>query len=142
MKLIVVTTPTFFVEEDKIITALLKRDWIFYISENLRHRPCIPNAPVDADSGKISSKRIVTHEHFYLKEEFNLMGIHLNARNPRSRMIMPDIHVSCSCHSVEEVKNRKHFYDYVFMSPIYDSISKVNYYSTYTAEELREAQKD
>lgn len=27
------------------------------------------------------------------------------------------------------------------MSPIYDSISKVNYYSTYTAEELREAQK-
>ncbi len=38
-------------------------------------------------------------------------------------------------------ENRKHFYDYVFMSPIYDSISKVNYYSTYTAEELREAQK-
>ena len=37
--------------------------------------------------------------------------------------------------------NRKHFYDYVFMSPIYDSISKVNYYSTYTAEELREAQR-
>ncbi|MSH99582.1 thiamine phosphate synthase, partial [Escherichia coli] len=31
---------------------------------------------------------------------------------------------------------------YVFMSPIYDSISKVNYYSTYTAEELRQAQKD
>ena len=27
------------------------------------------------------------------------------------------------------------------MSPIYDSISKVNYYSTYTAEELREAQR-
>ena len=27
------------------------------------------------------------------------------------------------------------------MSPIYDSISKVNYYSTYTAEELRDAQK-
>ena len=32
-------------------------------------------------------------------------------------------------------------YDYVFMSPIYDSISKVNYYSTYTAEELRDAQR-
>ena len=27
------------------------------------------------------------------------------------------------------------------MSPIYDSISKVNYYSTYTAEELRDAQR-
>ena len=43
--------------------------------------------------------------------------------------------------SVEEVKSKKHFYDYVFMSPIYDSISKVNYYSTYTAEELRDAQR-
>ena len=31
MKLIVVTAPTFFVEEDKIITALFKRGWIFYI---------------------------------------------------------------------------------------------------------------
>ena len=85
--------------------------------------------------------RIVTHEHFYLKEEFNLMGIHLNSRNPKEPHDYAG-HVSCSCHSVEEVKNKKHFYDYVFMSPIYDSISKVNYYSTYTAEELRQAQKD
>ena len=38
-------------------------------------------------------------------------------------------------------KNRKHFYDYVFMSPIYDSISKVNYYSTYTTQRIAEAQK-
>ena len=68
------------------------------------------------------------------------MGIHLNARNPKEPHDYAG-HVSCSCHSVEEVKNRKHFYDYVFMSPVYDSISKVNYYSTYTAEELREAQK-
>jgi thiamine-phosphate pyrophosphorylase len=75
-----------------------------------------------------------------LKEEFNLMGIHLNARNPKEPHDYYG-HISCSCHSVEEVKNRKHFYDYVFMSPIYDSISKVNYYSTYTAEELREAQR-
>ena len=38
-------------------------------------------------------RRIVTHEHFYLKEEFNLMGIHLNARNPKDRMIMRDMSV-------------------------------------------------
>ena len=60
-------------------------------------------------------KRIVTHEHFYLKEEFNLMGIHLNARNPKEPHDYSG-HISCSCHSVEEVKNKKHFYDYVFMS--------------------------
>lgn len=86
-------------------------------------------------------KRIVTHEHFYLKEEFNLMGIHLNARNPKEPHDYSG-HISCSCHSVEEVKNKKHFYDYVFMSPIYDSISKEGYNSPYTAEELRQAGKD
>ena len=43
---------------------------------------------------------------------------------------------------VEEVKNKKHFYDYVFMSPVYDSISKEGYNSPYTAEELRLAAKD
>lgn len=31
MKLIVVTAPTFFVEEDKIITALFEEGLIFYI---------------------------------------------------------------------------------------------------------------
>ena len=86
-------------------------------------------------------KRIVTHEHFYLKEEFNLMGIHLNARNPKEPHDYSG-HISCSCHSVEEVKNKKHFYDYVFMSPVYDSISKEGYNSPYTAEELRLAAKD
>ena len=78
---------------------------------------------------------------FYLKEEFNLMGIHLNARNPKEPHDYSG-HISCSCHSVEEVKNKKHFYDYVFMSPVYDSISKEGYNSPYTAEELRLAAKD
>ena len=44
-------------------------------------------------------RRIVTHEHFYLKEEFNLMGIHLNARNPKEPHDYYG-HISCSCHSV------------------------------------------
>ena len=140
MKLIVVTTPTFFVEEDKIITALFEEGLDIL---HLR-KPETPAMYSERLLTLIPEKfhhRIVTHEHFYLKEEFNLMGIHLNSRNPKEPHDYAG-HVSCSCHSVEEVKNKKHFYDYVFMSPIYDSISKVNYYSTYTAEELRQAQKD
>ena len=41
MKLIVVTTPTFFVEEDKIITALFEEG--LDILENRKLRPCIQN---------------------------------------------------------------------------------------------------
>ena len=83
-------------------------------------------------------KRIVVHGHFYLKEEYKLKGIHLNGRNPN----LPEGykgHVSCSCHSLDEVKEHKSGCDYVFLSPVFNSISKLNYNSAYTAEELRAA---
>ncbi len=43
MKLIVVTTPTFFVEEDKIITALFEEGWMSYILGSRKLRLCIRN---------------------------------------------------------------------------------------------------
>ena len=122
MKLIVVTTPTFFVEEDKIITALFE-EGLDVLHLRKPETPAMYSERLLTLIPDKYHRRIVTHER-NPKEPHDYYG-----------------HISCSCHSVEEVKNRKHFYDYVFMSPIYDSISKVNYYSTYTAEELREAQR-
>ena len=140
MKLIVVTTPTFFVEEDKIITALFE-EGLDILHLRKPETPAMYSERLLTLIPEKYHKRIVTHEHFYLKEEFNLMGIHLNARNPKEPHDYSG-HISCSCHSVEEVKNKKHFYDYVFMSPVYDSISIEGYNSPYTAEELRLAAKD
>jgi thiamine-phosphate pyrophosphorylase len=140
MKLIVVTSPNFFVEEDKIITSLFD-EGLDILHLRKPESPAIFSERLLTLIPEKYHRRIVTHEHFYLKEEFNLMGIHLNSRNPNEPHDY-DGHVSCSCHTAEEVKNKKHFYDYVFMSPIYDSISKNNNYSTITAEELREAQRE
>lgn len=139
MKLIVVTTPTFFVEEDKIITALFE-EGLDVLHLRKPETPAMYSERLLTLIPEKYHRRIVTHEHFYLKEEFNLMGIHLNRRNPKEPHDYSG-HVSCSCHSVEEVQNKKHFYDYVFMSPIYDCITKVGTYSAYTAEELRQANK-
>lgn len=140
MKLIVVTAPTFFVEEDKIITALFEEGLdILHLRK--------PETPAMYSERLLTlipdkfHRRIVTHEHFYLKEEFNLMGIHLNTRNPNEPHDYSG-HVSCTCHSVEEVKNKKHFYDYLFMSPVYDCITKQGTLSGYTPEELRKAGKE
>lgn len=69
------------------------------------------------------------------------MGIHLNSRNPKEPHDYSG-HVSCTCHSIEELNNKKHFYDYLFMSPIYDCITKEGILSGYTPEELRQAGKD
>ena len=93
----------------------------------------------NADTRKYH-KRIITHEHFYLQEEFSLMGIHLNTRNPKEPHDYSG-HISCTCHSLDEVQNKKHFYDYLFLSPIYNCITKSGVTSGFTAEELRQAGK-
>ena len=82
MKLIVVTAPTFFIEEDQIITALFEegldilhlRKPESQISYAERLLTLIPEK---------HHRRIVIHEHFSLKEEFGLMGIHLNSHCPQ-----------------------------------------------------------
>lgn len=82
--------------------------------------------------------RIVLHEHFDLAEEFGLHGIHLNRRCSQ----VPDSFrgsISCSCHTLEEVKKQKASKDYVFLSPIFDSISKVGYHAAFSPTLLKQA---
>lgn len=140
MKLIVVTAPTFFVEEDKIITMLFE-EGLDVLHLRKPETPAMYSERLLTLIPEKYHRRIVTHEHFYMKEEFNLMGIHLNARNPKEPHDYSG-HVSCSCHSIEEVKNKKHFYDYLFVSPIYNCITKEGTSAGYSAEELRQAGKD
>lgn len=90
--------------------------------------------------------RIVIHDHFNLCRDYGLGGVHLNRRNP---VAPPFVHaadghptVSASCHSIAEAAGRKMTADYVFLSPIFDSISKLGYQSAYTDEMLRAAATD
>lgn len=84
--------------------------------------------------------RIVVHGHFQLASAWKLKGIHLNGRNPVAPAGFTG-HVSRSCHSLEEVAEYKRACDYVFLSPIYDSISKEGYASAFTPDCLQEARQ-
>lgn len=137
MKLIVITTPRFFVEEDKIITTFFE-EGLDILHLRKPETPAMYSERLLTLIPEKYHKRIITHEHFYLQEEFNLMGIHLNARNPKEPHDFSG-HISCSCHTMEEVQKKKHFYDYLFLSPIYGCITKDEVTSGFTAEELREA---
>ena len=139
MKLIVVTAPTFFVEEDKIITALFE-EGLDILHLRKPETPAMYSERLLTLIPQKYHKRIITHEHFYLQEEFSLMGIHLNTRNPKEPHDYSG-HISCTCHSLDEVRNKKHFYDYLFLSPIYNCITKSGVTSGFTAEELRQAGK-
>ena len=82
--------------------------------------------------------KIIIHDYHELYTEFSLKGIHIN-KNITS---LPDGYngfKTRSCHSFEEIKRYKNEYDYLFLSPIFDSISKVGYKSAFTKEELLKA---
>lgn len=74
--------------------------------------------------------RLKIHDHFSLLRDFNLGGVHLNSRN----LVPPSgaKSVSKSLHSLEElVASCGTCYDYVTLSPIFDSISKPCYKSPF-----------
>lgn len=86
----------------------------------------------------IEQRRIVVHDYHTLYEEYALRGIHINHnissypthyRGTRTR----------SCHTFEEVIRYKKECDYLFLSPIFDSISKQGYRSKFGHDELLNA---
>lgn len=140
MKLIVITSPDFLVGEATAISSLFDAGLeILHLrkpTSTIDELRCllkqIPECYMD---------RIVVHEHFSLVDEFHLKGIHLNRRNSS----LPndyDSQVSCSCHSLEEVAKKKNSVDYLFLSPIFDSISKEGYNSSFGKDELKMASEN
>jgi thiamine-phosphate pyrophosphorylase len=47
--------------------------------------------------------------------------------------------ISASCHSFEEITVAQAEFDYMFLSPVFDSISKTGYKQRYTPEQLNDA---
>ena len=85
-------------------------------------------------------QRIVIHDHHDLAGAMALGGIHLNSRNPLPPVWYEptkDITLSRSCHTIDEIKQYHTQYHYLFLSPIFDSISKQGYTSAFTAAQLR-----
>ena len=85
---------------------------------------------------------IVLHDYYELTRKFDLKGIHLNNRNQDTSKellkICVSLSISRSCHSLKEVTESP-FLNYVFLSPIFDSISKTGYKKGFTPEQLNEA---
>ena len=137
MRLIVITTDILFEGESFILNKL------FEAGMPLLHlrKPLTTKSEMEKLLMQIKEEyydRIVLHDHFELVRSFPLKGVHLNKRNP----IRPNIKlssVSCSCHSLENVQSAMENHDYLFLSPIFDSISKSGYEHAFTSEQLMKA---
>ena len=81
---------------------------------------------------------LTLHDHFALSEKYHVGGLHLNSR----QHTLPETfagRVSRSCHSMDEVIEWKDRVDYLFLSPIFDSVSKERYTSAFSHNALLEA---
>lgn len=138
MKLILITPPDFLQGEAEMITAL------FDSGLDLLHlrKPDATEATVTQLLDELPTaclKQVVVHDFFALQPAYGLAGIHLNSRHP-----LPPVGYSGSlsraCHSLAEVKQHLAAFDYLLLSPVFDSISKQGYRSAYSTEELKQAQ--
>lgn len=84
--------------------------------------------------------RLTIHEHFHLASRYGVGGIHLNRRFPDKPEGWTGT-VSRSCHSLAEVAADTAS-DYLFLSPVADSISKPDYRAAFTHEELQQAHRE
>lgn len=140
MKWITVTSPSFFDGEVSFLKLLLRHgvDLIHFRKPDATAEQC---AEVLNRLTAEELSRVVVHQHFEQAVDFGLHGIHLNRRCPEP---LPGFKgsVSRSCHSLAEVEEWKPRCQYVFLSPIFNSISKQGYKAAFTDAELSRAAAD
>lgn len=137
MKLAVMTRPTFFVEEDKILAALFDEGL-----DNLHlYKP--DSEPMYSE--RLLSllpdncyRRITVHDNYYLKEEFKLNGIHIESETAPAPKGYKG-HLSRTCTHLEQLKEAKRNADYVFLKYIGNSQSEPDCKASFTPQQLEQA---
>ncbi len=135
-EIIVITPETDFLKETKVICRLfevgLKTLHLRKSNASLNElRNYIQHIP------KQFHKKIVIHSHYELAKEFNLKGIHLSEKAKKLKFRNNHLKiVSASFHSTKDILKNRRKYEYVLLSPVFDSISKYRYKSNFTSDEL------
>jgi len=131
------TSPTYFVEEDKIISTLFDEGL-----DNLHlYKP--DSSPMYAERllsllPDIYYRKITVHDHYYLKNEYGLAGIHIESPDAPK----PDGYkgrFSRTCMELDKLKAAKKKAEYVFLKYIFHSQSEKDADATFTIQQLEEA---
>lgn len=123
--MIVITDPHFFSEESKYINALFENGLdVLHIRK--------PEASIDDVRNLILQikvqyhYKIMIHSHYELRKEFVLRGFHFTVTSKHliSEFSTFKCKKSLSIHEIEELSSVDPSIDYVFISPLFPSISK------------------
>lgn len=134
------TSPTFFVEEDKILSDL------FSNGMGQLHL-CKPDASPLYYERLLSllsedyHSKIFVHDHFYLKEEYQLAGIHIDNESQAVPFGYKG-KIGRTCTDVALLKETKRRADFVILRNIFDSSSETTEKSHFTMNILEQARRD
>ncbi|MDJ0366240.1 thiamine phosphate synthase [Hymenobacter sp. H14-R3] len=139
-RLLLITAPTALPHEPRLLTELLA---LGLPRLHLR-KPGWPASQVAALIEALPPQfraRLVLHGHPELVRGYRLGGLHLTAAGrlaaARRPALLPGQTLSTSFHSLAEISQHRRRYDYVFLSPIFDSISKAGYGSAFDLAVVR-----
>lgn len=127
MKLMLLSYPEFFAGESDILCSLMdKYEFTFHL-----RKPNASNQDYDIFMQSISKEfhnRIVLHDAYNLQQKYQVKGLHFSTINRSvAENIITHGTKSTSCHSVAEARTQDGIFDYLFLSPVFKSISKPGY---------------
>lgn len=147
MKLVVISSPNKFESELKLIPKLfdlgletfhLRKPKFSYSSLN-KYLKLFP---------KEYLSRVIIHSHHRLALKYNLKGVHITEKKKKKKIITAvklkilkflkkNLVVTSSFHSANDLLLDKKNYEYVFLSPVFQSISKQNYGTAFSEDILK-----
>lgn len=140
MKLVIMTKSTFFVEEDKILSSLF--------DEGLDNLHLFKPGSSPMYSERLLTllpedyyRKITVHDHYYLKQEYDLAGIHID--DPSA--LVPEGYkgkYSRTCTNLAQLKDMKKKSQYIFLKNIFDCIEFKEEKSSFTLNQLEMAAKE
>lgn len=149
MKLILISSPDKFKSEIDPILTLFEQDLeVLHV-----RKPGFSEKKMAEYLRMIPSKyhnRLVIHSHFSLLGKFKLLGIHLGKKDRadtfRNRLRLKwlrlrhsNLTVSTSFHNLMSLSEDTRSFSYVFLSPIFDGISKKSHGGGFKSDQLKKA---
>lgn len=146
MKLIVISHNKSYPEEIAVIKSLFKSGMeCFHLRKpgaSIREIEDIIRAlPEDYQS------KTIIHNHHILAFKYKVRGIHFNSKALKNkfetrlktwlyRRFRPALYLTASAHSLSGLMSLTKTFNYAFLSPVFDSISKSGYQSAFKSETL------
>ena len=148
MEIIVFTQPEYWDYEQKVIEHFFKaglktlhiRKPEYSTEQMMEYIEKIPKKYRD---------RLVIHSHHELAVQYGLKGIHITEGHRKEkkwldiklffyRVFRPKLTISTSFHSLSSFRKVKRKYNYVILSPVFDSISKKDHKPTFPLSKIEE----